>query len=563
MSFAPSIQDRKNWGRRERLALFGLMLAFVGFASYRIHSPGLYYDELLFVPAAMGRHASLQAPYRSWLGIPLMIFPYIGALKAWIYAPIFRLFGVSALTIRLPVILISCSTLALGYAVVRRVLFPVWAIAFTAACVVHPGFVLQTKVDWGPVVLMLFFKALSLYFLVKWLENPRLRSWSLIGVIAVCGLGFFDKFNFVWFIVAVVIATAVVYGGEIRARVKDAPKGLAAVIVIAIAVAGAVVVLRFVLPLVVLPQMHLISTRFFHFWRIYEVSSTGSATAFHWFKKPPPIPLWPGWAVLAVSAGFLLLTLVSCCCKPDLRFRVHSGALRFSFWCLIMFIVIFTEIVMTPQAGGPHHTLMLFPLDLLACFAAAFVFANILPVWGHRVATIFCGLALLVWASFQIQGLQRHFCRFGDPNLFRGPWSPRIEQLADYLNTNGKQFDAIYCVDWGIGQQIRALCRRDIRQKLRDIWPTFKNWSAQRPDAQAMVKAWFSPQKKTLYLAYTDENSVFAAAKCNFSQMNTLAGNSARLVTTIPPALRAVYELFASGTEQVRKSASERRLALQ
>jgi hypothetical protein len=550
MIFSPSMRGSASWGLGERLTLFGLMIAFVGFASYRIHSPGLYYDEVLFVPASMGRHAALQTPYKNWLGIPLMVFPYISALKAWIYAPIFRLFGVSTLTIRLPVIIISCGTLALGYAVVRRILSPAWAVAFTAACVVHPGFVLQTKVDWGPVVLMLFFKALCLYFLVKWLETSRLLSWSLLGVFVACGLGFFDKFNFVWFIVALVVATAAVHGGEIRARLKNAPKGLSAVIVIAIAAAGTATVLWFVLPLVALPQMHLISRRFLHFWAIYEASSTGSATAFHWFKKPPPIPLWPGWVMLAAATGFLLLTLAFCCSNPQARFRVHSRTLRFSVWCLIMFIVIFTEVVMTPQAGGPHHTLMLFPLDVLACFAAAFVFAKILPVWGHRVATIFCGLALVIWAGFQIQGLQSHFRRFGDPNLFRGRWSPRVEELADYLNTNGNQLDGIYFVDWGIGKQMQALCRREIRKKLRDIWPIFKNWSAEKPNAEATVKAWFPPQKKTLYLTFTAENSVFPQAKHNFSQMNTLADHAAQPVTTVPPALGTVYELFLNGAEQ-------------
>jgi hypothetical protein len=550
MIFSPSMRTSTRWGLGERLALFGLMIAFVGFASYRIHSPGLYYDELLFVPAAMGRHAAVQAPYRSWLGIPLMIFPYIGALKAWIFAPIFRLFGVSALTIRLPVILISCGTLALGYAVVRRILSPAWAIAFTAACVVHPGFVFQTKVDWGPVVLMLFFKALCLYFLIKWLETPRLISWPLIGVFVACSLGFFDKFNFVWFILAVAVATAAVYGGEIRAKVKNAPKGLVAVIVIATAAAGATVALWLVLPVMALPQVHLVSSRFFHFWGIYEASSTGAATAFHWFKRSTPIPLWPGWVVCAATTGFLLLTVAFCCSKPQARSQVHSPALRFSVWCLIMFVVIFTEIVVTPQAGGPHHTLMLFPFDLLACFAAAFVFANMFPPWGRRAAIACCGIAFLIWAGFQIQGLRSHFCRFGDANLFRGRWSPRVEQLVDYLNTNGKQLDAIYCVDWGIGQQMRALCRRDIRKKLRDIWPIFKEWSAERPDAEATVKAWFPLQKKTLYLTFTDENSVFPEAKRNFSQMKTLAGNPAQPVTTVPPALGAVYDLFLSGAEQ-------------
>jgi 4-amino-4-deoxy-L-arabinose transferase-like glycosyltransferase len=550
MIFSPSMRASKSWGLGERLALFGLMLTFVGFASYRIHSPGLYYDELLFAPAAMGRHASFQAPYRSWLGIPLMVFPYIGALKAWIYAPIFRILGVSALTIRLPVIFISCGTLALGYAVVRKVLSPAWAVAFTAACVVHPGFVLQTKVDWGPVVLMLFFKALCIYFLIKWLETPRLLSWSLIGMFVACGLGFFDKLNFVWFIVALVVATAAVYGGEIRTRLKNAPKDLSAVIVIAIAATGAATVLWFVLPLVALPQLHLISRKFLHFWAVYEYSSTGAATACHWFKKPPQIPLWPGWAMLAAGTGFLLLTLAFCCYKPRARFQVHSRTLRFSVWCLIMFVVVFTEIVMTPQAGGPHHTLMLFPLDVLACFAAAFVFAKILPVWGRRVATIFCGLALVIWGGFQIQGLQSHFCRFGDPNLLRGPLSPRVEELADYLNTNGKQLDAIYSVDWGIGKQMQVLCRREIRKKLRDIWPVFKNWSAEKPDAEVTVKALFPPQKKTLYLTFTDENSVFQDAKHNFSQMNMLAEHAAQPVTTVPPALGTVYEVFLTGAEQ-------------
>jgi hypothetical protein len=133
-----------------------------------------------------------------------------------------------------------------------------------------------------------------------------------------------------------------------------------------------------------------------------------------------------------------------------------------------------------------------------------------------------------------------------------------VEQLADYLNANGKQLDAIYCVDWGMGEQMTALCRRDIRQKLRDIWPVFQSWSAEKPDAEATVKAWFPPQKKTLYLTFTNENSVFLEAKRNFSQMNILAGNPARRVTAVPPAVGEVYELFASGTEQVRNPAAER-----
>ena len=123
-----------------------------------------------------------------------------------------------------------------------------------------------------------------------------------------------------------------------------------------------------------------------------------------------------------------------------------------------------------------------------------------------------------------------------------------MELVADYLNINGKHVDAIYCVDWGIGHQLAALCQPDIGRKMRDRWPTFKDWSAQKPDAEATVKATFSPRVKALYLTFTEENSVFAAARHNFLQMNSLAGNAAQAVTVVPPALGEVYQIFKSDT---------------
>jgi hypothetical protein len=53
------------------------------------------------------------------------------------------------------------------------------------------------------------------------------------------------------------------------------------------------------------------------------------------------------------------------------------------------------QIVITPQAGGPHHMLILSPFDLLACFAAAFVFANSLPIRGRYVATSLSGICFI------------------------------------------------------------------------------------------------------------------------------------------------------------------------
>ena len=45
------------------------------------------------------------------------------------------------------------------------------AVAFTLACATHPGFVFLTKVDLGPIALMLFFKAFCLYLWLRWLQT--------------------------------------------------------------------------------------------------------------------------------------------------------------------------------------------------------------------------------------------------------------------------------------------------------------------------------------------------------------------------------------------------------
>src|SRR5206468_11289936 len=95
--------------------------------------------------------------------VPLLVFPFIGALKAWIYTPIFRLFGVSALTIRLPVILIAAVTLLIFYYAMRAKL----AAIFVWIMTVDPANLFPSRLDWGPTVLIHFFQAaiLALWFI--------------------------------------------------------------------------------------------------------------------------------------------------------------------------------------------------------------------------------------------------------------------------------------------------------------------------------------------------------------------------------------------------------------
>ncbi len=534
----PVVTSEAPWARWEMLALLSLLSLYLALATYKIHLPGLYGDEMLFVGPAAG-----ERPYLKFCGLPLLTFPYIGALKAWIYTPIFKLFGLSAVSIRLPAILISCGTLAFGYLLLRRILTPRWAIAFTLACAAHPGFILLTRVDLGPIALMLFFKALCLYLLVRWLETPRFFSWSLAGVIAACALGFFDKFNFIWFVVALVFSTLAVYGTEIFRKVRSVPVRRLVPIAIALVAVG-LLTLWIIFPLLQKPNIRAFSGRVSHIWRIYESTTTGGATAYLWFQSPPAVPSWTGWAVLSITAVFLLLTLVAYGCRADANKNVDGWRLRFCLWCLLMFGIIFIEMVLTPQAGGPHHTIMLFPFDLLAGFSAAFLFANAFSKKRQPIILLLDGCVLLCLVASNLRSLEVHFSKFADMSSFRGRWSPHVELLARYLDKTADEVDSIFTIDWGIGFQLTALCRPDIGRKVRDVWPTFRDWSADKPDASAQIVRVFPPGREALYVSFVAEESVFPQTLQNFERMRVVAGNATKAVSETSPAIAETYQVF-------------------
>ena len=530
----PLIARAGNWARWEVLTLLGLLSVYVALAAYKIHFPGIYYDEILsLAPAAA------EKPYLKCFGLPLLVFPYIGALKSWIYTPIFALFGVSPVTVRLPGILISCGTLALGYSLVRRILGPRWAVAFTGACAVHPGFVFLTKVDWGPIALMLFLKALCLVLLFKWLEGPQRICWSVFGV---CILGFFDKFNFIWFVVALAFSTSAIYGPEIFRKLRSVP--LRALVAIAIAlVAVGLLVLWIVYPILQRPHTRGFSGRFSLMWSLYESMSTGAATAYMWFKSVPTVPSWTGWGVLIVTAIFLLLTLVNYCLRPSTNKNIDTQTVKFCLWSLLMFGIIFVEIVVTPQAGGPHHMIMLFPFDLLAGFSAAFLFANTFPGMRRQIISLE-GCVLIIWVASNLRSFEMHFSKFRDMSSFRGRWSPHVELLAAYLNEKAKNADSIYTIDWGIGFQLRALCRPKVGRKVKNSWATFLGGSPGRPDGAAEIARVFPPEKKALYVSFVPEESVFSQALQNFERMRVLAGNTTKPVSNVSPAVAETYQIF-------------------
>jgi SGNH domain (fused to AT3 domains)/Dolichyl-phosphate-mannose-protein mannosyltransferase len=170
----PQIPSREHI--RRAYALVAVALGYFAVMAIRqIALPGLYYDEARYVnPAIGGAEASMRI-----LGIPVMMVPYVGALKAYLFFPIFALFGVSAETIRLPTILISFLTLGVAFALARLTFRPAYSAVLVLLMAADPMFIFMSKVDYGPIVLMMFFKILALYFFFRFIltSSPR-HLWS-------------------------------------------------------------------------------------------------------------------------------------------------------------------------------------------------------------------------------------------------------------------------------------------------------------------------------------------------------------------------------------------------
>ena len=171
--------------------------------------PGLYMDESNFVNAALGGHFPHQMFVAARiLGIPVLILPYYGALSV-LFAPVFALFGVSPLSIRVPAIIISGTSLIVAYQLARGLVGRWGAAVLVMLMASCPAFVMMSKVDWGPTVLPMLLKLAAFFAFFKLLQTKRVRwLWVLLAIFV---LGFYNKEDFQWVVVAVTIAVGVCY----------------------------------------------------------------------------------------------------------------------------------------------------------------------------------------------------------------------------------------------------------------------------------------------------------------------------------------------------------------
>jgi hypothetical protein len=497
-------------------------------------------NELDFVNAAQGAPDNTMIYMR--LGpVPLLVFPYIGALKAWIYTPIFRLFGVSALTIRLPAVLLAAATLLIFYRAMRRNLGAIWAAIVVWIMAVDPANLFPSRLDWGPTVLMHFFQAAIFALWFSYRDKPEL--WKPALILICFGLGFFDKFNFIWLVSAFVIGICLCYPDSLKNLWLSCSRFTRWMAVILILVALGVT-LYLVLPLLlhfhpanIRPGTTGLQVK----WAALVNTLSGFAVAYFIF--------WDAEGVIRFTSAWLIalggLLALACLSFPMLDAEARENR-RNGFFCLLIGFLIFLQIVITPQAGGPHHYSMIFPLPLLAfAFLARSLYRQLASKNLRRLAALLLGSAAVFVFAVNVHNTTVYLSHFRTNSHYSPRWSPEIYSLSHYINEHGFEAKSIICVDWGLHNQLHALAPRKLRRRMHDYWPPFRQLGSKDQGKQIAVLHHIFPKGKSLALTFAASKETFPETRRNF--LASVANDPAlkpRLVKEFWFGGEKIYEVY-------------------
>lgn len=533
------------------LALTGV--AYVALALWSPRDPGLEYDEVLFANASLG---ILDHSFVAWTlpfgpkNVAVMLMPYIGALKAYLYFPILRLTDAGPLAIRLPMVLLAAVALLVYLAIARRAVGWRGALVFALLVATDPSYLYHTRMDWGPVTLMLLLKAVGSYTFVLWWESKRTLYLGLSGFCL--GLGVFDKVNFVWFILAAGLATAVVYGRGLLARAS-----LAGVSVFALsALLGAlpVVLYNIAFPLVTLREPFegssdllvtnaarklqvlgdtLLGVAVFKFVNLEEIEllwdtylplspsgvGNGPLGALSYLLTNSPFgrgSLLP----MAIGVAAVYLTLSLCRSRSPLRRPVLLVALTSLF--------ILLQLLATNRASGSYHMMMLYPLPQFL------VAAGIVQLWqgaatgsrlgwggaAFRRAAVSILVVAVLLSNLQVDlGYLRYFAAEGG----RGSWSTAIYDLVDYARERpGNRF---VLMDWGFNTQLLIMSKGGIRKDEVYHWLTEGQAERERFDV-------YLRDPNSLFVFHTPKYTKVARPREIFTELLTEKGLKEEIVQT-------------------------------
>jgi len=210
------------------VAWLALAAAVLLFARQNLSVPGLYYDEAVFAGLAkdfvtgqvhgqhMPDHETVMLGGRPF---PFFVQTYLGALKSWMLIPIFKFFGPTFGVLRASNVFWELIALLLFVLATRRWLGLATAIVTGTLLAFDPAYFFISTLDWGVAVPSLLCRGACFLFAIRWMEMRKLPDAFFVGLFA--GLGFFNKADFVVFLIAIALAALIWYWRALLTAIRQ------------------------------------------------------------------------------------------------------------------------------------------------------------------------------------------------------------------------------------------------------------------------------------------------------------------------------------------------------
>ncbi len=451
------------------LSICTALILFLIYSVAYLNQTGLNYDETFFVNAALGG-LTPDFIYKKIFDVPVMIFPYAGALKSYLYFPIFKLFGVNVYSIRIPAILLAALTLLFWYKnaayIFKNTAFLLFFIFIAST---DPAYIIQSRFDFGPVVLQNLLVALSFYLYFRMIHDRRMLYPALLA--AAMTLGLYNKLNFIWFVSAFVAAALTFYPGKIYSLCRrHAFAAICIIILFSVIIAAAIILL--ILPSLINVNLGFLMlaplySKCIYMLHLYLDTMNGAERYFFIFLDPLPAPTLVNYIEIAVFLCWLITFILSFVLRTGNRhYRRYNRLLLFF---LLMFVLEFIQIVVTPQARNSEHLMILWPMHhLLFLLALASVY-SLISRYRFSYALFLLPLSL---AASQLYTDQLYLSAFKNPYAYKNQmWTPAVYLLSNYINHHINEYDAVISIDFGPNNQVFALANNNHdRMKFHEIY---------------------------------------------------------------------------------------------
>jgi 4-amino-4-deoxy-L-arabinose transferase-like glycosyltransferase len=499
-----------------RIGVFLSCIGFVLLGSAFIPYVGIETDEALVGDPIFG---SIANEFRIRIfhhNVPLMLMDYVGALKSWLYWPIFGIFRPSPQSLRWPVLILGALTIWLFYLLLNRIAGARAALAGCLLLATDTMFLLTTEFDWGPVAIQHLMLVTACLLLLRFTQTGCGKC--LCGGFFALGLGLWDKALFTWVIGGLAVAAIAVFPKEVIRRVSLRNLG--------VALAG---LLLGASPLLIFNARH-------HWPTIRQSASFSTesiAQKADVLKSTVNGSGLFGYMVAEPAHHNLLLPalLLSLATAP-----LWGKSRRAILFALVFMASTWIQMALTAGAGGSvHHAVLLWPFPQFVIALALAEASRRWPYWGTvafvALISILCAANLFLTNQYLAS-----LIRAGPMVTFTDAIYPLSDSLA------GETRDVIV-MDWDIYDPLLLLRRGagNLRAGFFDIM---------NGPVEAKIEALLS-NNAAVFVTHTQDNQFFPAVNQKLETAATAQGYRKDLLRDVKDSHgRIVFEVYRFVKEQ-------------